>query len=131
VDCAGLLENRGTAIGGLRQPLENFWHGNQVSRRPLGKSRHGNRWIAPASWKIAAWQLVDCACHLKICGGGLATISKGRYGLRKRQIRIEHGAPLKREASGRIITQVYATQKIFNLVTIGSPEWLLREQLLS
>jgi hypothetical protein len=104
VDRAGLLENCGTAICGSRQPLENLRHGNRVSRRPLGKSRHGNQWIAPAYWKIAARQLVDRAGHLKFCGGGLATISKGRDGLRKQRIRIEHGAPLKREALGRIMT---------------------------
>jgi hypothetical protein len=39
---------------------------------------------------------------LRICGGGLATINKGRDGLRKRRIRIEHGAPLKGKASGKI-----------------------------
>ncbi len=88
----------------LRRPLEKLRHGNRVLCRPLGKSWHGNWWIAPASWKIVARQLADCTGHLKIRGGGLATISKDGDGLRKRGIRIKHGAPLKREASGRIMT---------------------------
>jgi hypothetical protein len=87
---AGQKKNRGAAINGLRRPKE--------------KLQRGNRGIGLAYWKIAARQSVDCASHLKICGGGLATISKGGEGLRKGQIRIEHGALLKREASGSIIT---------------------------
>jgi hypothetical protein len=43
---------------------------------------------------------------LKICGGGLATISKGGDGLRKRRIRIEHGAPLKKRKKVGIVSLV-------------------------
>ncbi len=95
-DRAGQKKNRSVAINfhagqkksysaaiNARRPKEKLQRGNRVSRRPLGKSRHGNRWIAPASWKITARQSVDRAGHLKICGGGLATISKGGDGLRK------------------------------------------------
>jgi hypothetical protein len=83
---AGQKKSYGAALDGSCQPKEKSRHGNWVLRRPLGKSRHSNRWIVLASWKITAQQSVDCAGHLKIFGGGLATISKGRDGLRKRQI---------------------------------------------
>jgi hypothetical protein len=63
---AGQKKHSSAAIGDNAGLKKNARHGNRVSRRPLGKSRHGNRWIAPASWKIASRQLVDRASHLKI-----------------------------------------------------------------
>jgi hypothetical protein len=73
---AGLLENHSTAIGYRAGFLEN--HGMAIggSRRPLENSRQRPRYNQ----------------------------QRGGDGLRKRQIRIEHGASLKREASRRIMT---------------------------